>query len=102
MRSVYIRPLNFIYGSDAKYQIKKKLALPLCGINEIAFSNIEIINKKNKQKKIISVSHISRLHKSDRNQVLKDLNNIKKKKRIDFQFKFIKTSDYGSLKYNPR
>ena len=51
MRSVYIRPLNFIYGSDAKYQIKKKLALPLCGINEIAFSNIEIINKKNAKKK---------------------------------------------------
>ena len=54
-------------------KLKKKLALPLCGIKEIAFSNIEIINKKNKQKKIISVSHISRLPKSDRSQVLKDL-----------------------------
>ena len=101
MRSVYIRPLNFIYGSDAKYQIKKKLALPLCGINEIAFSNIEIINKKNKQKKIISVSHISKLHKSDRNQVLKDLNNIKKKRESIFNLSLLRPVIMGVLNITP-
>ena len=46
MRSVYIRPLHFVYGSDAKDQLKKKIAWPICGNTSIAFAAIEILNKK--------------------------------------------------------
>ena len=51
MRSVYIRPLSFLYGSDASHHIKKKLALPINGNDQIAFEKIEIITKNQKNKR---------------------------------------------------
>ena len=56
MRSVYIRPLHFVYGSDAKDQLKKKIALPICGNTSIAFAAIEIFNKKTNTKQTLTVS----------------------------------------------
>jgi dihydropteroate synthase len=81
MRSVYIRPLSFLYGSDASYHIQKKLALPIHGNPTIAFEKIEIISKNQNNKNIIHVSKLSTLKKSVKKQVIKDLNNITKKKK---------------------
>lgn len=81
MRSVYIRPLSFLYGSDATYHIQKKLALPIHGNPTIAFEKIEIISKNQNNKNIIHVSKLSTLKKSVKKQVIKDLNNITKKKK---------------------
>ena len=50
MRSVYIRPLNFLYGKDAQFHIQKKLAASVCGNKSLGFTKIEIINKKNNSK----------------------------------------------------
>jgi len=47
MRSVYIRPLSFLYGKDAQFHIKKKLAASVCGNKSLGFTKIEIINKNN-------------------------------------------------------
>ena len=49
MKKYYTRACNFYYGVNAKKLIKKKIALPLCGNQNIAFDKIEIIvRKKNK------------------------------------------------------
>ena len=48
MRSVYVRPCNFIHGRHASFLIQKKQALPICGNRSIGFTHVEIITKKNK------------------------------------------------------
>ena len=49
MKKYYTRACNFYYGVNAKKLIKKRIALPLCGNQNIAFDKIEIIvRKKNK------------------------------------------------------
>lgn len=81
MRSVYIRPLSFLYGSDASHHIKKKLALPINGNDQIAFEKIEIITKNQKNKRIIHVSKISKIQKNIKKKIIQDLKNISKKKK---------------------
>ena len=46
MSKYYTRACNFYYGISAKKLIKKKLALPLCGNNNIAFDKLEIFIRK--------------------------------------------------------
>ena len=46
MRKYYTRACNFYYGKNAKQLIKKKIALPLCGIKNIAFDKVEVITRK--------------------------------------------------------
>ena len=48
MTKYYTRACNFYYGNNAKFLIKKKLALPLCGNNSIAFDKAEIFKRKGK------------------------------------------------------
>jgi dihydropteroate synthase len=80
MRSVYIRPLNFLYGKDASQHIQKKIAAPICGNKLIAFTKIEIIYKDSKKSQLVDVSKISKLNYKNKDQVLRDLSNIKKKR----------------------
>ena len=49
MKKYYTRACNFYYGTNAKFLIKKKLALPLCGNENIGFDKIEIITRKKKK-----------------------------------------------------
>ena len=78
MKKYYTRACNFYYGVNAKKLIKKKIALPLCGNQNIAFDKIEIIvRKKNKViSKIISLKKIHTLSTSCKNKVKHDLKNI--------------------------
>jgi len=82
MRSVYIRPLNFLYGKDASQHIQKKIAAPICGNKSMAFTKIEIIYKDSKNSQLVDVSKISKLNYKNKDQVLGDFSNIKKKKTI--------------------
>ena len=50
MRNYYTRACNFYHGSQAQNLIKKKLALPLCGNQSLAFDYIEILSRKNIEK----------------------------------------------------
>ena len=43
MRKYYTRACNFHYGKAAKKLIKKNLGLPLCGNNNIAFSEVDVL-----------------------------------------------------------
>ena len=101
MRSVYIRPLSFLYGSDAKQHIKKKLALPICGNSHIAFQNIEIIKKNSNTKKIIAVSQVSKLATLEQKQIVKDLSNIKKKRDSLYGLNLLHPIIMGVLNVTP-
>ena len=46
MTKYYTRACNFYYGFNAKQLIKKKIALSLCGNQNIAFDKIEVITRK--------------------------------------------------------
>ena len=52
MSRYYTRVCNFYYGAKSRALVKDKKTLPLNGINEISFNQIEIISRKSK--KIIS------------------------------------------------
>ena len=57
MVKVYVRPLEFSYGSDAKRLVKSKIAKKLCGREDISFSAVEVIlrGKKLKNKQLKSI-----------------------------------------------
>ena len=79
MRSVYVRPCNFVHGKHATFLIQKKQALPICGNRSIAFTHVEIITKKNKRQ-IITISQVNNLSKQYQKQVQLDLKQIQKKR----------------------
>ena len=64
MTKHYTRACNFYYGSNAKYKNKKKIALPLCGNQNIAFDKLEIITRNNKKNlsKIININKVKSLN----------------------------------------
>ena len=55
----YTRVCNFYYGSKSKILVQKNKSLPLHGIKEISFDQIEIITRKSK--KILSINQINKL-----------------------------------------
>ena len=65
MIKYYTRACNFYYGRQAKYLIKNKQALPLCGNLNTAFDTLEIFSrKKNKiSSKFIYLSDIKKQNK---------------------------------------
>ena len=75
MPRYYTRVCNFYYGKISKELVRKKKTIPLHGINEISFDQIEIFTRKSKRK-----IHINQI---------KDLSWILKKK-INFDLKKIK------------
>ena len=101
MRSVYIRPLHFVYGSDAKDQLKKKIALPICGNTSIAFAAIEIFNKKTNTKQILTVSQISKIKGKDKKQIINDLSQITKKRDSILNLNLSKSVLMGVLNVTP-
>ncbi len=78
MGKYYTRACNFYYGINAKFLIKKKLALPLCGNQNIAFDKLEIITRNNKKvlSKIININQIKNLNSSTKKKVKEDLKRI--------------------------
>ena len=59
MTRYYTRVCNFYYGARSKTLVQKNKSLPLHGIKEISFDQIEIITRKSK--KIILISQINKL-----------------------------------------
>jgi len=90
MRKYYTRACNFYYGNQAKYLIKKKLALPLCGIKTTAFTEIEILSRNKKIKsKIINIKEIKSLNIKIKKSVQNDIIKItSKRKNIGKKFNF--------------
>ena len=103
MRKYYTRACNFHHGKAAKKLIKKSLGLPLCGNNNIAFSEVEILSrKKNEISRVISIKSINKLTKSLRKIVKADLKKIiSKRKNLGQKIKINEPVVMGVLNLTP-
>ena len=80
MTRYYTRVCNFYYGDKSKTLVEKNKSLPLHGIKEISFDQIEIITRKSK--KIIFINQINKLSYLLKKKINSDLKNITSKKKI--------------------
>ena len=104
MIKYYTRACNFYYGINAKLLIKKKIALPLCGNNNIAFDKVEIITRKKDKvlSKIINIKKIETLSSSFKKKVKQDLKKIvSKRKNFLKNINFLEPSIMGILNLTP-
>ena len=70
MVKYYTRPCNFYYGNYARYLVKSRKALSLAGNSNIAFDQVEIIERKKKRNiknNFYNISEIKNLNKAKRN-----------------------------------
>ena len=83
----YTRLCNFYYGNNSKKLVNRNKTIPLNGIKEISFDQIEIITRNSKKK--IFVNQIKYLPKLIRRKINSDLKKIKSKKKnfsnLDFR-----------------
>ena len=104
MFKYYTRACNFSYGSQAKFLIKNKKALPLCGNHNIAFDSVEIIyrSKKKLKSKFIGVNKVKLLKKVERKKIELDIKNITlKRKNFLKNINFSKPTIMGILNLTP-
>ena len=90
MHRHYTRVCNFYYGNSSKKLVNKKKTIPLHGIEEISFDQIEIITRNSKKK--IFVNQIKYLPKLIRKKINSDLKKITSKKKKFFKSKFCKNT----------
>jgi dihydropteroate synthase len=86
MTRYYTRVCNFYYGAKSKNLVEKNKSLPLHGIREISFNQIEIITRKSK--KIILINQINKLSHSLKKKINSDLKKITSKKKSFCNLKF--------------
>jgi len=79
MSRYYTRLCNLYYGNSSKKLVNKNKTIPLNGIKEISFDQIEIITRNSKKK--IFVNQIKYLPKLIRKKINSDLKKIKSKKK---------------------
>ncbi len=82
----YTRVCNFYYGAKSKNLVEKNKSLPLHGIKEISFDQIEIITRKSK--KIVFTNQINKLSNLLKKKINTDLKNITSKKKNFSNLKF--------------
>ena len=80
MTRYYTRVCNFYHGTKSKTLVEKNKSLPLHGIKEISFDQIEIITRKSK--KIVFINQINKLPNLLKKKINADLKNIISKKKI--------------------
>ena len=87
MLRYYTRVCNFYYGNHSKKLVNQKKAIPLNGIKEISFDQIEIITRNSKKK--IFINQIKYLPELIKRKINFDLKKIKSKKKnfsnLDFK-----------------
>ena len=86
MTRYYTRVCNFYYGAKSKNLVEKNKSLPLHGIKEISFDQIEIITRKSK--KIVFINQINKLSHSLKKKINSDLKKITSKKKGFCNLKF--------------
>ncbi len=100
MSRYYTRVCNFYYGNSSKKLVNKKKTIPLNGIGEISFDQIEIISRNSKKR--IFVNQIKYLPKLIRRKINSDLKKIKSKKKNFSNLNFRKTPNImGVLNLTP-
>ena len=75
MSRYYTRVCNFYYGNSTKRLINKKKTIPIHGIEEISFDQVEIITRNSKKK--IFINQIKYLPKLIKRKINFDLKKVK-------------------------
>ncbi len=75
----YTRLCNFYYGNSSKKLVNRNKTIPLNGVKEISFDQIEIITRNSKKK--IFINQIKYLPELIRKKINSDLKKIKSKKK---------------------
>jgi len=104
MIKYYTRACNFYHGQQARLLHKQKLALPLCGDNNIVFDTLEIITRRNGKivSKYIHFKSIKKLSYKEKKIVNKDLKKItSKRKNFLKHLNFNSPSIMGILNLTP-
>ena len=100
MKKYYTRACNFVYGKLSVKLVNQKKNLPLNGIKEISFSQIEVITRGLKKK--INIKDIKKLPKSLKEKIDRDLKIIIKKNNNFSNFNFKKIPNImGILNLTP-
>ena len=86
MTRYYTRVCNFYYGIKSRTLVEKNKSIPLHGIKEISFNQIEIITRKSK--KIVFVNQINKLSPLLKKKINSDLKKITSKKKVFCNLKF--------------
>ena len=83
MIKYYTRACNFFHGNLAKQLVAKKKALPLCGIKDIAFDQVELFTRKKRSVKVklIKIKEIQKLNRNEQTKIKKDLKKITSKRK---------------------
>ena len=94
MLKYYTRACNFYYGKQAVNLIKKKLALPLCGNQNIAFNTLEIFIRHNNKinSKFIKLNDIKKQNKLLKAKITKYIKNICSKRK-----NFLKNVNFSDI-----
>jgi len=103
MKKYYTRPCNFYYGNYAKKLIKKKKAFPVAGNLNIAFDQVEILQRRKKgiaSSKIYPITKIKYLG-DELPTIRKDLFKITSKRKSICGLKFDRPQIVGTLNVTP-
>jgi len=104
MRKYYTRPCNFYYGNYAKKLIKSKKALPLAGNLNIAFKEIEILSRKDKnstRSEFFPINKINDLSEEKKYIIKNDIKKITLKRKNICGLQFNKPQIMGVLNITP-
>mgnify|MGYP001406153737 CR=1 FL=1 len=104
MVKYYTRPCNFYYGNYARYLVKSRKALSLAGNSNIAFDQVEIIERKKKRNiknNFYNISEIKNLNKAKKNIIKSHLKKITFKRKNILGLKFNKPNIMGVLNVTP-
>ncbi len=100
MSRYYTKVCNFYYGNQSKKLVSKKKSIPLNGIKEISFDQIEILTRNSKKK--IFINQIKYLPKLLSKKINLDLKKIKSKKKNFSNLNFKKVPNIlGVLNLTP-
>jgi len=104
MRRYYTRPCNFYYGNYAKGLVKNKKALSLTGNLNIAFDQIEVLERKKRGivgSNTYSINEIKILSKKIKSVIENDLKKITSKRKSIFQLQLNNPQIVGVLNITP-
>ena len=102
MVKVYVRPLEFSYGSDAKHLVKSKIAKKLCGREDISFSAVEVILRGKKIKKqTIKINNLNKFKNLKSNNLKQLISNLVTKRKPYLGLSLNKPKLCGILNITP-
>ena len=80
MKSIYIRPTNIVFGQKANYFIQAGTAKSLCGLEDVGFLSVEILNRQTDGNTVEEYSVLELEGLDFRNEIESDLNKITSKR----------------------